>query len=123
ASSAQNIAGLGLGLAIAKHLVEAHGGTIRCSSKGKGHGSEFLVTLPTRSNVKSTPKVDLKVESRKDDILFMERTTREETLHNMHILLVEDAEDSNNLFKIILEREGAIVDSYLNAPDALAAFS
>jgi signal transduction histidine kinase len=40
--------GLGLGLAIARQLVELHGGTICASSAGIGYGSEFVVTLPTR---------------------------------------------------------------------------
>jgi len=40
--------GLGLGLAIVRHLVEGHGGTIRASSEGRGKGAEFVVTLPLR---------------------------------------------------------------------------
>lgn len=40
--------GLGLGLAIVRHLVESHGGTIRALSEGRGTGAEFVVTLPLR---------------------------------------------------------------------------
>jgi two-component system, sensor histidine kinase len=40
--------GLGLGLAIVRHLVESHGGTIRARSDGRGKGAEFVVTLPLR---------------------------------------------------------------------------
>lgn len=40
--------GLGLGLAIVRHLVESHGGTIRAESEGRGKGAEFVVTLPLR---------------------------------------------------------------------------
>jgi signal transduction histidine kinase len=40
--------GLGLGLAIVRHLVESHGGTIRALSEGRGKGAEFVVTLPLR---------------------------------------------------------------------------
>ena len=46
ASSVRSNPGLGLGLAIARHLVEAHGGTIDASSEGRGHGSLFTVHLP-----------------------------------------------------------------------------
>lgn len=42
--------GLGLGLAIVRHLVESHGGTIRASSEGKGTGAEIVVTLPLLGN-------------------------------------------------------------------------
>ena len=38
--------GLGLGLAIVRHLVESHGGTIQVVSEGKGLGAEFIVSLP-----------------------------------------------------------------------------
>jgi two-component system CheB/CheR fusion protein len=38
--------GLGLGLAIAKHIVEAHGGSVRARSDGGGHGATFIVELP-----------------------------------------------------------------------------
>ena len=38
--------GLGLGLAIARHIIELHGGTIEASSRGKGHGAVFTVELP-----------------------------------------------------------------------------
>jgi signal transduction histidine kinase len=37
---------MGVGLAIAKHVVELHGGTIRAASRGRGHGSKFVVRLP-----------------------------------------------------------------------------
>jgi PAS domain S-box-containing protein len=38
--------GMGLGLALARHFVELHGGTITAASEGEGHGSTFIVTLP-----------------------------------------------------------------------------
>jgi signal transduction histidine kinase len=40
--------GLGLGLALSRHLTELHGGTIEAKSAGEGKGAEFRVTLPLR---------------------------------------------------------------------------
>lgn len=44
--------GLGLGLTIARHIIELHGGTIEASSRGKGYGAVFTVQLPTRVELK-----------------------------------------------------------------------
>ena len=47
ANITREFGGLGLGLAIAKGTVEAHGGTLRASSPGPGQGATFTITLPT----------------------------------------------------------------------------
>src|SRR5262249_39823259 len=49
--------GLGLGLSIARHLVELHGGLIEASSEGEGRGATFTVTFPLRENVAAVQNV------------------------------------------------------------------
>jgi signal transduction histidine kinase len=44
-----NARGLGIGLAVVRDVVEAHGGRVTASSAGLGHGSRFVVTLPRKS--------------------------------------------------------------------------
>ena len=46
--------GLGLGLTIARHIVELHGGTIKAESRGKGEGAAFIVQLPRRASPQET---------------------------------------------------------------------
>ncbi|HZR82009.1 MAG TPA: ATP-binding protein [Candidatus Binatia bacterium] len=58
AVSARSSGGLGLGLAIARHLVHLHGGDIAVASEGENRGSTFTLTLPTRSAPASTAPVD-----------------------------------------------------------------
>jgi PAS domain S-box-containing protein len=53
--------GLGLGLALVKHLVELHGGSVACSSPGLGQGSSFVVTLPLMQPAAAQAPVDLDV--------------------------------------------------------------
>jgi signal transduction histidine kinase len=50
--------GLGLGLALVRHMVELHGGEIRVDSEGDGRGSVFTVTLPARGRETATRVVD-----------------------------------------------------------------
>ncbi len=101
--------GLGLGLAIVRHLVEIHGGTVGVDSRGENQGATFTVTLPLSHF--STPQI----ESRKREALPLEQLQ----LADVKILVVDDEEDMRELVRITLELQGAIVAIAASATEAL----
>ena len=104
--------GLGLGLAIVKHLVEEHGGTVSAASEGHGKGASFTVVLPVAAAAASS------VEESDSTSL---PPTGEPDLTGVHVLIVEDDPDGNELVCTILERYGARVTSATTAAAALDA--
>jgi signal transduction histidine kinase/ActR/RegA family two-component response regulator len=100
--------GLGLGLAIAKTLVELHGGTIEARSGGAGQGSEVTVHLPryanTRPSLRSQNSGAFRVAS----------------LRSFHVLVVDDNEDAAFLFSEALRKLGHKVAVAHDGPSALA---
>jgi signal transduction histidine kinase/ActR/RegA family two-component response regulator len=103
--------GLGLGLAIARQIVQLHGGTIEASSAGEGLGSTFTVKLPllgATSPVVSAPVL------RTD-----ERPTGTPTLDGITVLVVDDEEDAREAMAVLLGQAGARVISVAGAAEAL----
>ena len=107
--------GLGLGLAIARQLVELHGGTIAARSAGAGRGSSFEVTLP--SIVPEPPAHDEESDSESTADLQPD----EELLHDVRVLVVDDQEDARELLKTTLAHYGAEVTLADSAAAALSA--
>ncbi len=107
ASLARSRGGLGVGLAIVKHIVELHGGTVEVSSEGRDKGSSFTVTLPAIASARDTPPP---LES-----------IRESNLQGLHVLIVEDDDDARMLLRFTLEQSGARVTDVDSAASALAA--
>jgi signal transduction histidine kinase/ActR/RegA family two-component response regulator len=102
--------GLGLGLAIARQIVQLHGGAIEAASPGEGKGSTFTVTLPLL--VASAPAV-----TRSDD--RADRTDRTPTLEGIAVLVVDDEEDAREAMAVLLAQAGARVFSAGGAAAAL----
>lgn len=109
--------GLGLGLAITKHLVELHGGTIQATSPGEGQGATFIVRLPLIEQSQAPP-------SSESGPPALERSSDPvECLEGLQILAVDDAVDTLELFNFVLESYGANVLAVASAREALAALN
>jgi PAS domain S-box-containing protein len=110
AGTARQYGGLGLGLSIAKQLVEMHGGRIEAASGGEGHGATFVVRLPVAS-------VDFAPERAPP-----EAPEAPLALAGLHVLVVEDEPDARELVQRVLHERGARTTAVGNARDALRAF-
>jgi PAS domain S-box-containing protein len=110
--------GLGLGLAVARHLVELHGGTIRAASEGLGKGASFTVDLPLAQERRDPARA----EERRREVERRRSRSGAVRLDGVHVLLVEDDDDSRKLLGTMLKRYGARVTSTKSAAEALSVF-
>jgi PAS domain S-box-containing protein len=141
--------GLGLGLAVVRHLVELHGGAVSAESPGPGQGSIFTVELPLATDrrdgnlleagegqnalarrstdgdrvsvavVRSAIK-NVGTAAEGPDLQAIPDRTR--PLSGVRVLLVEDDDDSRNLLSLVLNRFGAEVISTSSSTEALDSF-
>jgi signal transduction histidine kinase/CheY-like chemotaxis protein len=108
--------GLGLGLSIAKHLVELHGGSIASQSAGIGHGATFTVKLPISPLM--TPSFDLPRERATTGPPPADELTS--SLKGVRLLVVDDEADARDLLQTLLGMYGMDVETAATAADALA---
>jgi CheY-like chemotaxis protein len=116
AGTSRQHGGLGLGLAIARHVVEMHGGTIHAASEGPGTGATFRIHLPVmivhpepylepdRVHPRGTPSATPSAVA---------------DLSGTHVLAVDDDEDALALFATVLEHAGARVTTASSAMEGL----
>lgn len=109
-STTRRFGGLGLGLAIVRHLVELHGGTVEVDSPGEGQGAVFTVTLPIQAVTRFNPAQ----QSPHD--------RAELNLNGLRVLLVDDDTDSRELVSFLLNQQGATVTEAASACVALHQF-
>jgi len=107
--------GLGLGLAIARDLVEMHGGSIYASSTGRGTGATFRVRLPVRI-VHESEHDEKRVHPRHESPLSPRQLP---DLGGIHVLAVDDEPDALKLLAEILEAGGAQVTTARSGAAAL----
>ena len=144
-SISRKAGGLGLGLAVVRHLVELHGGSVSADSPGHGQGSTFTVDLPLAVDRREASRsaTDVSAEEGKR---FERRNTDKNgnnsvavgttaaaaapagvkgpvrSLTNIRVLLVEDDDDSRQLLSLVLQRYGAEVVAAASAAEALDAY-
>jgi signal transduction histidine kinase/CheY-like chemotaxis protein len=114
-SNTRRHGGLGLGLSIAKHLVDAHGGTIAAASDGEGRGSTFTVRLPI------VPVEEEKSEGvAADDLAHPARPPAPATsLEGIRVLVVDDDDGSRQVVAACLEARHAAVVAAVSAHEAI----
>jgi PAS domain S-box-containing protein len=108
--------GMGLGLAIVRHLVELHGGTVEAMSEGEGTGATFTVMLPITPLYHVDETLGRVHPAAKDLLPPAECTDR---LDNLKILVVDDERDTRELLREGLEYCGAQVTLAASAAEAL----
>ncbi|MGH7300902.1 MAG: ATP-binding protein, partial [Candidatus Rokuibacteriota bacterium] len=99
--------GLGLGLAIVRHLVELHEGTVKAQSAGEGYGTTFIIRLPRAEAVPAAPTDPAAGRSAP-------------ALQGVQVLLVDDDQDALDMLTIVLAEAGAAVRTAASAAEALA---
>ena len=105
--------GLGLGMAIVRHLVELHGGTVTVESPGEGKGTTFRLKLP-----RYIGEAPLEIMAAGRSLPAEVPLDQLELLNGVHILIVEDDPDSRNVLSLLLQRLGALVESAASAKEA-----
>jgi signal transduction histidine kinase/ActR/RegA family two-component response regulator len=104
-------AGLGLGLALVKHLVELHGGSVAAQSSGENKGTTFVVTLPVALAEVRVPA----------DTTALERSSAGTRLDGVRVLVVDDDAEARDLAAVIISGAGGTVRTCTCAPDGLEA--
>ncbi|HSI06352.1 MAG TPA: ATP-binding protein, partial [Myxococcota bacterium] len=118
-SSTRSYGGLGLGLSIAKELVELHGGTIEVSSPGLGKGTTFTVRLPIA--VVDAAGAAAMTDDTVGDGADLPIATQPNILAGAEVLVVDDEPDAGAVVKLVLENAGAMVTLASSADEALSA--
>jgi signal transduction histidine kinase/DNA-binding response OmpR family regulator len=120
-TSTRTHGGLGLGLAIVRHLVELHGGSVQAHSDGLGKGATFIVNLLAYSVAAASSRIAAGgMESRE-----LEETVDSSELPSLlglHVLVVDDEPDALEMLSLTLRTQGAQVTAASSVADAFVAW-
>ena len=128
-SGSQRSGGLGLGLALVKHLAELHGGKVEAASEGVGRGAAFTVTLPLAEQSElrvseppalSVPAVGADGETRTNGGIIMPDGA---PIAGVRVLVVDDQEEARAMLADFLGQCGAVVTTASSGAEALTALS
>jgi PAS domain S-box-containing protein len=111
--------GLGLGLAIVRHLVELHGGTVQAESAGEGKGATFIVKLPVAPLYQQNNQSDRVHPAARDTLPSFDCPER---LDGLKVLVVDDEADARDLLRFGLVQCGVEVTTVGSVKEALEAF-
>jgi PAS domain S-box-containing protein len=112
-ATTRKFGGLGLGLAIVRHITEIHGGIVSVTSPGEGNGATFSVQLPLINTL----------TTKQPDSNLVNEPVKNARLEGIKILVVEDEIDSRDILTFVLKHESAEVISVTSANDALQALN
>ena len=115
-TTSRQYGGLGLGLAIVRHLVELHGGTVQADSFGEGKGSIFTVKIPLLPVYQRELYREQARETERETHLVVEYP---DNLAGLEVLVVDDEADTLELIKVLLGQCGAEVTTARSAAEAL----
>jgi signal transduction histidine kinase/CheY-like chemotaxis protein len=115
-SYTRKVGGLGLGLAIVRHLIEIHGGSVSVASEGANRGATFTIKLPVLTARQTASAAAANGNAQKN----AEAEKASAPPEGIHVLLVEDNDDSREMLAVLFAQSNLQITAVASAAEALA---